>query len=629
MKECCTWFSRPPSVAVAIAAYLQALHYPFIGDDAIQISENTKLAKLPVSELWRLLTEPYNSMFEFLPLRDLSYWFDMTLFGLNPSAFRLHNILLYLLCLPLVYGTTHWLWRYFRPADVASASWAAATVTALFVLHPALVESVVWITGRKYVLPNLFSMLALWLAVNAKHEHGLSVPYATAALFAFAAVMLSKSSYIAVAPIIAMLWILFWRDIPAPNRKRYTLLWPLAILLLAMFMVRIFISKSEDHVPFYFGIEALIRSLAVLGWMARLAISPENHHYFYPVFEDPYLPAMVALGVAVLLAAGVGAVMIFRKRSLEGFALATFFLLSMPYIQLIPYESPSLVQDRYLSLAAWPAVMLTVALAWRLRAMYRTLLLLIIALSWCFQTVERPRDWRSFESLVDTDIRAYPGFYMPVAYRIFIAIFRQESIREASEAANNIASTEFRNIVNGMIQANLEINIATASKGNHQKVTELLWKLGLDLKQPPAQSKWNLPINHFWKKSQYILSSDWSHLAGHFPDDTSIFYSAGLWSLEIHYFDDAVTYLTAATQSQSLAESVRGTALKSLGLALMNSGHIAQAEAPLRAALTQSPPDLRAHCALSVVYRQTNRPEESARSAANCSGGAGIVPRHP
>ena len=66
--------------------------------------------------MWRLLTEPYNPL-EFLPLRDLSYWFDIKLFGLNPAALRAHNIILYLLCLPLVYATTLGLWRYFRPAD--------------------------------------------------------------------------------------------------------------------------------------------------------------------------------------------------------------------------------------------------------------------------------------------------------------------------------------------------------------------------------------------------------------------------------------------------------------------------------------------------------------------------------
>src|ERR1019366_8419549 len=96
-------------------------------------------------------------------------------------------------------------------------------------------------------------------------------------------------------------------------------------------------------------VEAVTRLLAVLGWLARLAISPESRHFYYPVFEDTYLPFRVALGVAVLAAAG--GVMILRRRSLEGFALVTFLLLCMPYTQLVPFVTDSLVSDRFLALA--------------------------------------------------------------------------------------------------------------------------------------------------------------------------------------------------------------------------------------------------------------------------------------
>jgi hypothetical protein len=84
------------AITIAVAAYLQALHYPFVNDDTVYLVENFKLAGLRFAELWRLFIEPYNR-YEFLPLRDLSYWFDITLFGLNPSEFRVHNIILYLL----------------------------------------------------------------------------------------------------------------------------------------------------------------------------------------------------------------------------------------------------------------------------------------------------------------------------------------------------------------------------------------------------------------------------------------------------------------------------------------------------------------------------------------------------
>ena len=167
------------SAVVAVASYLQGLHYPFVNDDTIYITENAKLAGLQFSGLWRLFVEPYNA-YEFLPLRDLSYWLDMQAGHLTPAVYRLDNILLYVLCLPLVYSVTANLWRYFRPADAESVPWAAATVTALFALHPAHVESVVWIASRKDVLSCLFSLLALRLVFAARQNGGLSPRFAVA-----------------------------------------------------------------------------------------------------------------------------------------------------------------------------------------------------------------------------------------------------------------------------------------------------------------------------------------------------------------------------------------------------------------------------------------------------------------
>ncbi len=604
----------------AAAAYLQALDYPFISDDTIYLTNNPKLSGLHLTELWRLFTEPYNGFSEFLPLRDLSYWLDLKLFGLNPAAFRAHNILLYLFCLPLVYATTSELWRYFRSVDAASAPWVAAVVTALFALHPALIEPVVAVSGRKYVLPNLFSMLALWLAVRARRNHGLSAPHAAAALAAFAAVMLSKASYVAVAPVIAMLWMAFWLDIPAPDRRRSLLLWPLAILLLAGLMLRIFVATSIGKEQGYFGIEMATRTLAVLGWLTRLAFSPEGRHSFYPVFEDPHFTAMAALGVASLAATVTGGVMFLRKRSLVWFALAAFLLLCVPYLQLIPYGSPTLVADRYLAIAAWPAVLLLVALSWRLQPAPRIALLLAIALPWGFQTMEKPRDWRSLEAVIDADLRAFPGHYMSAVFKIVAIQLPQGLHRDAMDTANSITTPEFRDIAVKLVEADHAVSVDAVATGNPNEAMALLEKLRLALKQPIAQARWNSPIVLSMELCKDNFVYEWNSLVKHFPDNASVRYNAGLSLINFNFYADAAMHLRAATGSQHLPETLRGTAFYNLGLALLLSGHVAEAEVPLRAALEQQTPDLWAYCLLSRVYKQAKRFEETARAEASCPG---------
>ena len=610
--------------ALILAVYLQTLQYPFISDDIVYIIRNTRLAELHPAGLWRLFTEPYNDLSEFLPLRDLSYWFDIHLFGPTPSVLRLHNFYLYLCCFPLVYGATLGFWRYFRPADEASAPWAAAAVTALFALHPAHVEAVVWVSGRKDILSCLFALFALWLTFIAKRERRLSSLYAAATLLALLAAILSKATAVAVAPVIILLWLIFWREIPLPARRKSQLLWPLAGLLLAALTAVIFTASSTVKDPIYFGAEAITRMLAVLGWLARLSISPESRHFYYPVFEDAYLSFRIALGVAVLVAAAAGTVAILRKKySLEGFAAVTFLLLCMPYTQLLPYDTDSLVSDRFLALAVWPVSLLLVALTWRLRPVHRAVLLIAIALVWGFQTMERPRDWRNFETLIDADMRAYPGYYMPAVYKITSYQLPQGLYREADIAANRITTTEFRDIMNKMIRVHYAIHAGPADARKLQYATTLLWELGKDIKQPPAQSRWNSPVKNLWIKLPYILAIEWRSLSVRYPGDVSVNFNAGLWMLEAKRYQDAEAYLRDATNSQDLPKQLRGIAYGSLGLAMMNSGDFVEAEAPLRAALKQSPPNLQAYCTLSEMYKKANRMAEAKNTEAGCRGEKG------
>lgn len=314
--------------------------------------------------------------------------------------------------------------------------------------------------------------------------------------------------------------------------------------------------------------------------------------------------------------------MLLRQRSLEGFALAAFALLCVPYLQLIPYGAPSLVSDRFVALAVWPVILLLVAMAWRLRPLPRAALLLAIALPWCFQTIERPRDWRSAETLIDADLRAYPGYYMPATYKAWEIQVPDWRHQDAINTVNTIADIQVRNFMAKLVQADYAVFVSSKKTGNPHEALTILMDLSALLKQPPAHSKWDTPIRSVWRGGRDAVESEWQALAEHFSDDALVRFNAGLWLLDIHKYESATSHLRAAVESQHLPESVRGTAFKSLGLALINSGHIAEAEVPLRAALEQSQPDLRAYCLLSKVYKQAKQFEKAARAEAGCNSQA-------
>lgn len=614
----------PPALVLAAAtvsvlAYLQALNFPLASDDTMHLTSNAKLLGLRAADLWRLFAEPFNALREYLPLRELSFWLDINLFGLNPAAFRLHNIVLQLLCLPLVFATTQGLWRYFRPAEAADAPWAAAAVTALFALHPALVESVVWISGRKYVLPNLLSLLALWLALRVRGAAGFSPAQAAATLVAFVAVMFSKTTYVAVAPVIALLWLMFWRDLPLPRRRPSLLLWPFAIVLSAGALLVLFITvvRHGTNESQYFGLETVTRGLAALGWMLRLAVTPEDRHFFYPLFEDSNFRVMVAIGCAASAAVLWGALRLLRAKSLTAFAWLAFGLLSLPYLHILPFSSPSIVQDRYLSLAVWPIILLIVSLAWRLKPPFRAGLLLVVAVPWAYQTVVRTHDWKSFDDIIEADLRAFPRSEMPILYKIINTQFARGAFAEAVELANTVPDPASRETMIRMVKATEAAHRLAPATGNPQEAMAMLWQLGRALKQRPDQAKWNSQVQLLWEKQRYVLHSNWKFLATRFAGDGAVRYNAGLWYLGEDEAE-ALPHLRAAVEAPDLPPSVRGTAFKNLGLALLKNGQVADAEGPLRAALDQSPPDIRAHCGLAEVYRKTGRADEAARADGHC-----------
>jgi tetratricopeptide (TPR) repeat protein len=503
----------------------------------------------------------------------------------------------------------------------------------------AHVEAVVWVSGRKDLLSGMFSLLALYFAVYARNpnsrnlntsnlntrnpnfkntnrtpEQGLSPRYAGAALCALLAAMLSKATAVAVAPLIALLWIIFWRDIPKHHRGRSHLFWSFASMLLAGCVALIFTANSTVKEPFYVGLEAITRALAVLGWMVRLAVSPESRHFIYPVFEDTGLPLMVALGAGVLIASLAGTVWIWRKRTLAGFAGAAFLLLCAPYIQLIPYLTNSLAADRFIFLAVWPVVLLSVAWAWRLKPMLRALFLFLVMLVWGFQTIERPRDWRSEEVLVDIDLRTYPGNYH-LAFQKIWAQLREGLYSDAMATANSITVAEFRQTMIAMIRATYAVNTAN----NHpDEALAALQNFSDALQHMPEQAQWNLPMRHVRDGCRYILALKGARLAKQFPDDALVRYRAGMWKLADHNYKDAVIHLQAAIVSQRLPESLRGQAFNNLGVALLKSGHVTEAEAPLRAAVEQTPPEVNAYCSLAEVYKQAHRLEEAALAEKEC-----------
>ncbi len=86
------------------------------------------------------------------PLTWLSHMLDCELFGLNPGAQHLVNVLFHAANVVLLFALLR---------RLTNTLWPGAFVAALFAWHPLHVESVAWISERKDVLSTFFGLLTL------------------------------------------------------------------------------------------------------------------------------------------------------------------------------------------------------------------------------------------------------------------------------------------------------------------------------------------------------------------------------------------------------------------------------------------------------------------------------------
>jgi tetratricopeptide (TPR) repeat protein len=149
--------SRPSLIALPLAlvtlvVYLSVTQDAFLNfDDQVYVTENSAVQKgLTWDGIKWAFTTGHASNWH--PLTWLSHMMDCQLFGLNPGAHHLVNVLFHAANAALLFTLL---------LRSTGALWPAAFIAALFAWHPLHVESVAWISERKDVLSTFFALLTL------------------------------------------------------------------------------------------------------------------------------------------------------------------------------------------------------------------------------------------------------------------------------------------------------------------------------------------------------------------------------------------------------------------------------------------------------------------------------------
>lgn len=277
---------------LAFAVYAPSLAFDYVPlDDGLYVIENP-LVKDGFS--WAAvkgagMTAPENY---WAPLLWGSYMLNVEMGGLNPHGFHLTNVLLFALNAGLLFLLLR---QWTRRAGLALA------IALLWILHPARVESVAWITARKDVLSGVFFLLGLGTYVAGRRgqlRHGLGWAWLCMALGGMAKqtviVMPAALVLLDVWPLQRTTWSELWRSGWRLAGEKWAL-WLLGVVLAVL--------------PIWFHVES--ESVIAVTWPQRLSMIPA-HYLFYlgkliwPVGLMPLQPDLpfrpwVSLGGLLLL----------------------------------------------------------------------------------------------------------------------------------------------------------------------------------------------------------------------------------------------------------------------------------------------------------------------------------------
>lgn len=324
------WASRVALLLVLLAAatFLPTVAAGYCWDDNVLVVQNlltgdlSTLPRIFAVDLWESTPLPDERSGFYRPLVLLSFAFDRAVAGLSPGFAHLHSVAWHLAA-----GGALWmlLRRMLHPT-------AAAVGLALFLLHPAQVEAVAWISARNDPMAAAFLFTGLLLLERDRPSAGALVGGAACML----AALLSKESAL-LAPV--LLPALALARTGRPGRLTSWL------ALLAAFGIYAGLRLAAD-VPLPARADpAHLQAAAgpTLAFLARSALWPVDLlpglHLAWPP-PVPRLAVVAAVGLAALL-------LVFgRGRALAGLVFAGLTL--APAIGAVADQG--LVADRYLYL---------------------------------------------------------------------------------------------------------------------------------------------------------------------------------------------------------------------------------------------------------------------------------------
>ncbi len=269
---------------LAVLAYANALHNPFVYDDFHTVVSNTSLER--VGDLRAIVLHDVTR-----PLVNFSYAVDRAIWGSRPVGFHVTNVVLHAFNVVLLFQIA------FRLIRGPGATAAAFTAAALLAVHPMMTEAVGYISGRSEVLCTTIMLLGLWSA--RRWMTGGGRRWAAGAAAAWVVALTAKETAAMFPFALAACDWLTAGDTAGSRRRTLRFYAPMVGVAVAAGIGRLAILRGE-----YAGVSPhwsyVLVELDVLRRYLQLLVVPVRQTIFHEVSPVALvsLPAILALAVA-------------------------------------------------------------------------------------------------------------------------------------------------------------------------------------------------------------------------------------------------------------------------------------------------------------------------------------------
>lgn len=361
----------------------------FISDDTWGIRDNPSLANI-------------GKQLQTLNIKEVIFSLIYNVFGPVPFWFHIHNSLVHIVSIFLVYALVYLL----KPNR-----FIARLTTILFALHPIETEAVTWISGAPYAIVTLTQLTALILFIGVD-RHKISKRWLLLSILLYAlSVIISLTSYI--LPLILATYLWLFSRIHKPT-LRYLI--PYTVVM-AAYSARLYfqitdrvqdIYLTQGGTAVYYNPFWLVPT--ALGKYIQLMLLPYNLTLYHDFVKQSTATFVGYCVITILLAGGIFGGIKYNK--LASFGLIFFIIALAP--TLIPLHIAWIVAERYVHFGSIGFFLSVSAVTYALIKRFAipreqvlmgtTILVLILSIV----TIKRNLDWRNQDALWPITVKYSP-----------------------------------------------------------------------------------------------------------------------------------------------------------------------------------------------------------------------------